>query len=196
MNLWWYSTRAAGIVAWVMLGLSVLWGLATTTAILQERRKPGWLLDLHSWLGGAACVFTGIHLLALLGDDYVEFGLRELLVPMTSTWRPWAVAWGIVSFYLLVSIQITSLMRRRLPKKLWRALHTSAFVLFVTAGVHAGMSGTDISNIMYITVTILITSLVVLTTLYRILAGTVRRNAAANRPARERDVTPIRARQP
>lgn len=189
MNLWWYSTRAAGVVAWVLLGLSILWGLATTTAILQERRRPGWLLDLHSWLGGTACVFTGIHILALLGDDYVEFGPKEVFVPMTSAWRPAAVAWGIVAFYLLVAVQVTSLLRRRLPKRLWRAVHTSSFVLFVTAGVHAGMSGTDIANILYRSVTILITSLVVLAALYRILAGTVRRNAAANRPARDREMT-------
>lgn len=183
MNLWWFVTRSSGIVAWVMLALSVLWGLAASTAILQDRRKPGWLLDLHSWLGGLSLSFTVIHLIALAGDDYVDFGLKEILIPFTSEWRPVAVTLGVISFYLLVAIQLTSLMRRRLPKTLWRAVHFGAFGLFVVAGLHAGFAGTDASNLIYRWTTLLLTAAVMIATVYRVLAGTVRRNAAVARAA-------------
>lgn len=183
MNLWWFLARAGGLVAWGMLGLSVLWGLAASTAILQERRKPGWLLDLHSWLGGLAVTFTIIHVIALIGDDYVEFGLKEVLVPMTSEWRPVAVAWGVLSLYLLIAIQLTSLLRRHLPKRLWRWVHLTAFALFFTSGIHAGMAGTDTANLVYRWATVSITALTMVAILYRVFAGTVRRNAERAREA-------------
>jgi predicted ferric reductase len=177
MNLWWFLARAGGLVAWGMLGLSVLWGLAASTAILQQRRKPGWLLDLHSWLGGLAVTFTLIHVIALIGDDYVEFGLQEVLLPMTSEWRPMAVAWGVVSLYLLIAIQLTSLLRRHLPKRLWRWVHLTSFVLFFTSGIHAGMAGTDTANLVYRWATVSLTALTMVAILYRVFAGTVRHNA-------------------
>jgi predicted ferric reductase len=186
MNLWWFLARAGGMVAWGMLGLSVLWGLAASTAILQQRRKPGWLLDLHSWLGGLAVTFTIIHVIALIGDEYVEFGLQEILVPLTSEWRPVAVAWGVVSLYLLIAIQLTSLLRRHLPKRLWRWVHLTSFVLFFTSGIHAGMAGTDTANLVYRWATVSLTSVTMVAIFYRVFAGTVRHNAqrarAASRP--------------
>lgn len=183
MNLWWFLARAGGLVAWAMLALSVLWGVAASTAILQARRKPGWLLDLHSWLGGLAVTFTTIHVIALIGDDYVEFGLGDVLVPMTSEWRPVAVAWGVLSLYLLIAIQLTSLLRRHLPKRLWRWVHLTSFVLFFTSGIHAGLAGTDTSNLIYRWATVSITALTMIAILYRVFAGTVRRNAEREREA-------------
>jgi len=34
----------------------------------------------------------------------VHFGPAQLLIPLASAWRPGAVAWGIVAFYLLVAV--------------------------------------------------------------------------------------------
>jgi hypothetical protein len=60
-GLTWYITRASGIVAWALLSASVLWGLAVSTKMGNRRVQAGWLLDLHRFLGGAALVFTGVH---------------------------------------------------------------------------------------------------------------------------------------
>ena len=74
------------------------------------------MLDLHKFLGTLSLVFVAVHLGALWADNYVHFGASELFVPMASTWRPGAVAWGIVAMYLLVAIQLTSWAMRRLPR--------------------------------------------------------------------------------
>jgi DMSO/TMAO reductase YedYZ heme-binding membrane subunit len=142
-QVWWYTARSSGVVAWIMLTASVLFGLALSTRALGARPRPSWLLDLHRFLGGAAVVFTGAHLLSLVLDSYVSFGPTELFVPFTSSYRPAAVAWGIVAFYLLAAIEVTSLMRRHLPKRAWRATHHLSFPLFVVASVHAVTAGTD-----------------------------------------------------
>jgi predicted ferric reductase len=142
-QLWWYTARSSGIVAWAMLTASVLWGLALSTRVLRGRPRPAWLLDLHRFLGAAAVVFTGVHLLSLVLDSFVSFGPSELLVPFASHYRPAAVAWGVAGFYLLLAIEVTSLLRRRLPRRVWRATHYLSFPLFVMATAHAVTAGTD-----------------------------------------------------
>ncbi len=142
-QLWWYLARSGGIVAWAMLTFSMLWGLVLSTKVLGRRPRPSWVLDLHRFAGGAAVVFTAIHLATLVADNFVHFGLVELLVPFASTYRPAAVAWGVAAFYALLAVEITSLVRNRLPKRIWRATHYASFPLFVCATAHCITAGTD-----------------------------------------------------
>ena len=52
-----------------------------------------------------------------------------------------AVAWGIAGLYLLVAIQLTSWFMRRLPRRLWHAIHLGSFPLFAFATVHGFTAG-------------------------------------------------------
>ncbi|HEX4491216.1 MAG TPA: ferric reductase-like transmembrane domain-containing protein [Acidimicrobiia bacterium] len=143
MNVWWDAARSSGVVAWMVLAFSVLWGLALSTKVLGSRPRPSWLLDLHRYLGGLAVVFTAVHVGAVLVDQYVHFSIVNALVPFTGSWHPAAMAWGIVSLYLLLAVEITSLLRHRLSKRAWRAVHFLSFPLFVTATIHGLTVGTD-----------------------------------------------------
>jgi DMSO/TMAO reductase YedYZ heme-binding membrane subunit len=87
--------------------------------------------------------FVGVHLAAIVADTYVHFGLADVLVPLASTWRPGDVAWGVVALYLLVAVEVTSLLRHRLRRAWWRATHRLSIPLFVLATVHALLAGTD-----------------------------------------------------
>jgi hypothetical protein len=145
-QLWWYVARAGGLVAYGLLAAATIWGLAVSTRLLGRWPAPGWTLDLHRSLGGLATAFTGIHLAALLLDSYIQFDLLDLLVPFASSWRPGAVAWGVVAVWLLVAVQATSLARRRLPHRLWRRVHLAAFPLLVTATGHLLTAGSDRAN--------------------------------------------------
>lgn len=139
----WYVARASGLVSWTLLTASVLWGLAITTKVLGRRPKPAWLLDLHRYLGGLATIFVGVHVGALLVDTYLKFDLVSVLVPFASRWRPSAVAWGVAGFYLLLAVELTSLARKKLPRKVWHATHLASFPLFLVATLHAITAGTD-----------------------------------------------------
>ncbi|HVW35103.1 MAG TPA: ferric reductase-like transmembrane domain-containing protein [Acidimicrobiia bacterium] len=144
--LWWYTARASGLVAWGLCTLAVVWGLALSTRLLGRRPAPAWLLDLHRFLGGLATIFAAVHVLALVADSSVHFGLAEVLVPLASSWRPGPVAWGIAAGYLLVAVEVTSLARRRLPGRLWRLVHVASLPLWVTSTVHLATAGTDAGN--------------------------------------------------
>ncbi len=148
-QVWWYVSRSAGIVAWVLVTLSVCWGLFISTKAVAKASVPARLLDLHRFLGGFAVIFTGVHLVGLVADNYVYFGWSELFVPMASTWKAGAVAWGIVAFYLLIAVELTSLAMKRLPRRLWLTVHRSSFLLFVFGTYHGLLAGTDHENVWY-----------------------------------------------
>jgi DMSO/TMAO reductase YedYZ heme-binding membrane subunit len=143
-HLTWYVARSAGLVAWTLVLTSILWGLVLATRVVGRRRPgPAWLLSMHRYLGALALTFTGVHVGAILLDGYVRFGLVEVLVPLASPWHPVAVAWGIVAMYLLVAVEVTSLLRRHLAPRVWRRLHLLSYALFALATVHLLGAGTD-----------------------------------------------------
>ena len=140
---WWYVARSGGIVAWALLAASMFWGVALSSRFLGKKPKPNWMLDLHRFLGGLAVVFTAIHVVALIADSYVTITVVNVLVPFTGNYRVSQLAWGIVAMYLLLAVEVTSLLRRRLGKKLWRGVHYLSFPLFFVSTVHLLLSGTD-----------------------------------------------------
>ena len=79
-------------------------------------------------------------------DSWVDIGLRQMLVPFTSSWNPVAVSWGVVGLYLLAAVEVTSLLRSRLPKRWWKGVHLSSYGLYVVATVHFLTAGTDASS--------------------------------------------------
>jgi predicted ferric reductase len=139
----WYVARASGLVAWALLAAAVVWGLLMSSKVIRRSARSSWLLDLHRWLAGLALVFTGIHVLAILGDSYVHFGLASVLIPFAAHWHPVMVAYGIASLYLLAAIEVTSLLRSRISRVLWRRVHFLSFPLFVASTVHGLSAGTD-----------------------------------------------------
>ena len=78
---WWFVARASGLVAWGLLALAVIWGLALSTKTFGRNPKPAWLLDLHRHLGGLAVVFTGVHLVGLVADNYVALRMARAVRP-------------------------------------------------------------------------------------------------------------------
>jgi hypothetical protein len=146
-KLSWYAARASGLTAWALITASIVWGLILSTRLMRRRGAPAWLLDMHKFLGTLSLVFVGLHVVAIWADNYVHFGASELFVPMGSSWRPGAVAWGIAALYLLVAIEMTSWLMRSLPRRVWHAIHVSSFAFFISATVHGFTSGADRGNL-------------------------------------------------
>lgn len=178
-QLWWYTARAGGIVAWALLAASVVWGLLLSTRLRPGGVAPSWLLDLHRYLGGLAAIFVGVHVAAIMLDSYVHFGLADVLVPFASSWHPYWVAWGIVSMYLLLAVELTSLARRRLPARLWRRIHYLSLPLFAFSTVHFLGAGTDAGN-PFAVIGVVITVLAVVALLIRRVGRS--RSVSAPRP--------------
>jgi sulfoxide reductase heme-binding subunit YedZ len=168
-HAWWYTARAGGIVAWALLTITVIGGLQLSTRLVR-RPAPAWVLDLHRFVSGLAIAFVGVHLVGLALDPFVKFGPAELLVPFASSYRPGAVAIGIVGLYLLVAIEATSLAMRHLSRRVWHGIHLSSYPLFALVTVHGLMAGTDHHNAIFQWACLLAASVVLFMTLVRILA--------------------------
>lgn len=179
-KIWWYLSRSSGIVALVLLVLSLVWGVLLATRALKPYDRPAWLLDLHKWLGGTAIVMTALHMFGLVMDEWIHFGFVDLFVPGASDFKPVAMALGVLSMYVMVAVQATSYMRKRLSAKVWRSVHVLSYGLVWTSAIHAGMAGTDTVNRLYQGLAILLSMLAVGATIVRIVSPGKRDRSASS----------------
>jgi predicted ferric reductase len=148
--------RAGGLVAWALVLASCTWGLLHALRAFGRRPSPAWMLSTHRYLSTLAIVFAALHVVAILADGYVQFSLADVLVPMASTWHPVAVAWGIVGMYLLVAVEVTSLLRGHLSPRVWRGVHVLSYVLLALVSVHLLAAGTDAGELLPATSAVMI----------------------------------------
>lgn len=180
-QLMWWVSRATGMVAAALLVVSLVWGILLATRALKPMDRPAWLLGIHRWVSALACMFVVAHMAALVADNYVHFSWKELFVPGGSPWKTVPVALGVVSFWLLVVVQGTSLMMKRLPRKWWKAVHMSSYAVVWLGSVHGALAGTDARHRVYVAVAIVLTMIAVGAAMVRVVLGTSRSQAAARR---------------
>lgn len=187
-QFWWYLSRAAGIVAWALAALAVLWGMALSTRALGARPRAPWLTDLHRHLGALTIAFTAVHLGALVADSYVHFGAADLLVPMASDWKPGPVTWGILAAWGLAAVEVTSLLGRRVPKVWWRRVHLLSYLVLLSSTVHLLTAGTDARNPVVVGAVVVVVAAPVFFEVYRRVgpgkAASVRSGSTRPGPAR------------
>jgi ferredoxin-NADP reductase len=168
-HIWWYVTRSSAILAWVLMTLSVVWGVVLSTRIFRKVDDPGWLQDLHRYFGGLSLVMVGVHIVSLMLDGWLHFTPLQALVPFQASYRTIPVALGIGAFYLLVIVYGSSLFRNRLRPRFWKFLHYFNYGSVVLIGFHAGLTGTDAGQWWYFAVSIVILSLTAIAVIVRLV---------------------------
>jgi predicted ferric reductase len=144
-----------------MLFLSVAWGLASTTTPFGKRiSKPSSTL-VHQFMSTCGLFLVGIHLAGLLVDRFVRFDALDLLVPMRSPYRPFAVTLGITAMYATVVVVVTSWLRKKIGTTAWRRTHLLAVPAFTLSLLHGMFAGTD-SAMPWMWWTYVVTGLIVL----------------------------------
>ncbi|HYM16659.1 MAG TPA: ferric reductase-like transmembrane domain-containing protein [Dehalococcoidia bacterium] len=175
----WYIIRATGILAFVILTLSVCVGLLISGRAVPAGRPRVDLYELHTFLSLLALGFVGAHALTLLLDNFVSFSPVQILVPFTSNYRPFAVALGIVGLYLTAVVYASFWARGRIGYKRWRTLHYISFATFGIVALHGMLSGADASAPWMVLVYFLSIAAVVALTANRILSPPATRRARA-----------------
>jgi methionine sulfoxide reductase heme-binding subunit len=142
----WYTARAAGVIAYLLLSLVVV--LGTTMAGKKSlRRWPQFALEeVHRFAGLLVGAFVSIHVLTIAIDAWLPFSIPSLAIPLLARYRPVWVALGIVAAELLLALAVTNHYRRRLRYRFWRRAHYLNFAVWTAATLHGIGSGTDRSS--------------------------------------------------
>jgi predicted ferric reductase len=185
---YWYLSRASGFVAYILLWLSMMFGLIITDRF--ARLWPGGPVayDLHQYFSLIGIAFTLFHIFILLGSKYINYTLMQLLVPFAGTdYRPLWIGLGQYSFYLSLVVTITFYARSWFGPRGWRVLHYLSFAFFGLALLHSAFSGTDTTTwwagALYWTTGITTLFLTVYRIIRTLMKPSPQRRSAANRAA-------------
>jgi sulfoxide reductase heme-binding subunit YedZ len=167
----WYITRAAGLMAYLLLWLSTVWGLAVSNKILDPVLHRAFTYDFHQFLSLLAIGFVILHIVVLLADQYLPFSVAQILVPFAAPYRPVWVGLGTIGLYLTLLVSITFYIRRWIGQKAFRLIHLLSYLAFLGAALHGLFAGTD-SPLPTVQAMYLVTFLsVVFLTVYRIVTS-------------------------
>ena len=147
MSVWgqitWDVARSGGFVAYGLLTLSVVLGLALS----MRWQAPWWprLInsELHNFVTLLSLAFTIIHVLAVWLDPFTAFGWTEVFIPFASHYRPIWMACGIVGLYLGLALAASVWLRPYLGYEWWRRLHVLTLAVFALVTVHGLTTGSD-----------------------------------------------------
>jgi sulfoxide reductase heme-binding subunit YedZ len=77
-------------------------------------------------------------------DPFVSIGWAATVLPFTSSYRTLAIGLGTVAVDLGGAVLVTSLLRRRLGFRAWRAVHWLAYLAWPAAFAHSLTAGGDL----------------------------------------------------
>lgn len=139
----WLASRSAGITAYVALSLDVVFGLFVSTGAADRWLPRARSLEIHRWLSGSTLALVLLHAGALVLDATAGLDLLDLVVPLASSYRPWAVAAGIGALASAFVVRESFAWRGRIGARTWRRLHALSFVAYALATAHGIAAGTD-----------------------------------------------------
>jgi methionine sulfoxide reductase heme-binding subunit len=139
----WAFGRVSGIVALLLLTLSVLLGITTRSG----RPLPGLprfsIALVHRNVALLASVFLVFHVGSLLVDSYARLNPVDILVPFLGSFKPIWQGLGTVAVDLLIAVIVTSLLRRRLGVRAFKVVHWLTYAMWPVALLHAVGNGTN-----------------------------------------------------
>ena len=148
-QFFWFATRSAGLLTWFAAMGSVGVGLLMSTRALGRKPTIPWLLDVHRFLSAASIVFLALHLVTLWADDFIDFGPAELFIPgraQVGGLSDLALALGVVAAWIMLIVEASSLIKNRLPKRLWHTVHLTSFGAVILGLIHGIEVGSDTDN--------------------------------------------------
>ena len=145
VHIWWYVTRAAGLMGYLLFWLSTVWGFAISSKIFDSFLERMFTFDFHEHLSLLSLGFLNLHVAVLLIEKVEPLSLTEVLVPFVSTYRPFWTGIGIITFYLTVLVTITFYIRKWISMKTFRVIHYLSVAAYFGALLHSVYAGTDTS---------------------------------------------------
>ncbi len=146
---WWLASRASGLLALVLVTISVGLGLAMAGKVMRRPGLSRKLLAIHEQTALAGIVAIAVHGITLLGDPWLHPGIAGVTVPFTMGFRPLWTGLGVLAGYLAALLGLSFYARRRIGARLWRKAHRATVLVYVLGLVHAFGAGSDASTVWF-----------------------------------------------
>jgi predicted ferric reductase len=143
IQLWWYVTRASGIVAYLLLWFSMVLGLGVTSKSFDRLLDRLFTYDFHQFISLLSIAFVVLHVAVLLLDRYMPYSIWQAIIPFISPYRPFWVGVGVIGFYLTLLVTVTFYIRKRIGMRAFRLIHVLSLVGYLGATLHGIYAGTD-----------------------------------------------------
>ena len=141
---YWYLSRMSGIVAYMLMWLSIALGITITNKMARVWPGGPAAVDVHQFASLLSFTFAIFHVLILLGDRYANYSLTQLATPFTMGGRQefW-IGLGQLGFYLMLPVTFSFYARRFIGYKGWRLIHYASFLIYIFVTIHGLWAGTD-----------------------------------------------------
>lgn len=178
----WYLGRASGILAFILLSGGVVFGLVISSRAFIKIVPGSLAYEMHRFVAWLALATVVLHFSSFFFDDFLRLRVVEALVPFVlsrdlETTLGFDVgitsAFGIIAFYLIIILILTSEFRAKISLKVWRRIHYVSFLAYILFVLHGFLSGTDSNEWWMKAIYSASVSSVTLLVLIRILSRTV-----------------------
>jgi len=120
--------------------INMLLGMLITLRYSPSREWPHRrmnLFALHQWTAYAAVFLTLTHPAVLLLLPSPHFRVFDILLPIQSPLQPKLNLAGAVALYLLVLVLVSSLLRTKIGRPVWRTLHYLVYPAAILLFLHS-----------------------------------------------------------
>jgi methionine sulfoxide reductase heme-binding subunit len=142
----WYASRATGIVSLLLLTAVLVLGILVN----RQGRLPGLprfaVTDIHRNLSLLSVAFIAVHVVTAVLDSYVHIPLLSAVIPFASGYERLWIGLGAISVDLMAAMIVTSLLRGRMNRVLWRAVHLLAYASWPLAFGHSLGASKDLQQ--------------------------------------------------
>ena len=101
---------------------------------------------LHNISGYVALSLAVLHPLVLLFDKTAKFRVLDLLYPVHSPSQPFENTLGAVALYVVAVVVVTSNLRARLGRRLWKSFHFTVYIAAVALFWHSLFTDPALKN--------------------------------------------------
>ncbi|MGI8902677.1 MAG: ferric reductase-like transmembrane domain-containing protein [Solirubrobacteraceae bacterium] len=143
-SAYWYLARGTGVVSLLLLSASVVLGVLGPLRFSAGPRWPRFAIDtLHRDVSLLVIGVLVVHIITSILDSFAPIRLTDAVIPLGADYRPLWLGLGALSFDILLALVLTSLVRRRLGLRAWRAVHWLAYASWPVAVLHGLGTGSD-----------------------------------------------------
>jgi sulfoxide reductase heme-binding subunit YedZ len=104
------------------------------------------IFTLHQWTAYLAVVATLTHPVVLLFLNTHRFRIIDILFPIHSFLQPKLNLAGAAALYLILILLISSLLRHRIGRPLWRKLHYLSFPTLALVFLHSILTDPNLKD--------------------------------------------------